>query len=79
MRRSSTMQTIRLGLGIVTASKTVHDGCVHWLDVAVLCTFPIGRKGYILHQCVTIAVIFLLAGRDTGQPAFSATPVPARA
>ena len=36
-RRSSARQPIRLGLGIVTASKRVHDGCVDWLDVAVFC------------------------------------------
>jgi hypothetical protein len=35
-RRSSVRQTLRLELGIVTASKRVHDGCVDWLDVAVL-------------------------------------------
>jgi len=78
VRRSSARQTIRLGLGIVTASKRESTTAVFigWTS-RFLCTFPTGRKGYILHQCVTIAVIFLLAGRDTGQPAFSANPVPA--
>lgn len=49
------------------------------LDVAVLGTFPTGRKGYILNQCPTLAVFFLLAGRDPGHPAFSANTAPARA
>lgn len=49
---------------------------VHQLDVAVCVPSPQERKGYILNQCVTIAVIFFLAGRDPGQPALSTNTVP---
>lgn len=68
-----------MGLDIVTASKRIHDCCIDRLDVAVV-YLPrswTGRKGYILNQSAAIAVIFLLVGRDTGQPAFSTNTVPA--
>ena len=49
---------------------------VHRLDVAVCVPSPQERKGYILNQSVTIAVIFFLADRDPGQPALSTIAVP---